>query len=121
MNRLSTAAEALAALRALRDLGLPPVVPAGPCPVGPDRAPTVPELAGSLSLEALSAALSDGTVKPDTPVRDHLGAPLPHFGVGERAESVLAELEERGAELAVVVRDGHGVGLVGRAGLRALL
>ncbi|MFF1482157.1 pyridoxal-phosphate dependent enzyme [Streptomyces sp. NPDC058301] len=121
VNRLSTAAEALGVLRSLRDLGRPPVVPAGPCPVGPDRAPTVPELAGSLSLDALSAAMEDGTLKPDTPVRDHLGAPLPHFGVGERADAALAELEERGEELAVVVRDGHGVGLVGRATLRSLL
>ncbi|WP_329396404.1 pyridoxal-phosphate dependent enzyme [Streptomyces melanogenes] len=121
VNRLSTVAEALAVLRSLRDRGLPPVAAAGPCPVGPDRAPTVPELAGSLSLDALSAALSDGTVKPDTPVRDHLAAPLPHFGVGERVDAVLGELEGCGAELAVVVRDGQGVGVVGRAALRALL
>ncbi|GAA0584490.1 cystathionine beta-synthase [Streptomyces crystallinus] len=121
VNRLSTADEALTALRALRDLGLPPVAPAGPCPVGPGRAPTVPELAGSLSLDVLATAVAEGALKPDDLVRDHLGAPLPHFGVGERADTALVELEESGAELAVAVRDGHGVALVGRSALRALL
>ncbi|MFK8906683.1 PLP-dependent cysteine synthase family protein [Streptomyces sp. YS-3] len=121
VNRLSTAAQALAVLRALRERGLPALAPAGPCPVGPDRAPTVPELAGSLRLDALAAALEDGSLKPDDPVRDHLAAPLPHFGVGEEVRAVLAELEERGEELAVAVRDGHAVGLVDRSALRALL
>ncbi|MEV6549159.1 pyridoxal-phosphate dependent enzyme [Streptomyces sp. NPDC051597] len=121
VNRLSTAAEALAVLRTLRERGLPALAPAGPCPVGPDRAPTVPELAGSLRLDALAAAMEEGALKPHDPVRDHLAAPLPHFGVGEGARSVLAELEERGEEVAVAVRDGHAVGLVDRSALRALL
>ncbi|MFD9790018.1 pyridoxal-phosphate dependent enzyme [Streptomyces sp. NPDC059070] len=121
VNRLATVAEALDVLRARRDRGLPGVLPAGPCPVGPGRRPTVPELAGSVSLDALAAGLEDGTVEPDALVRDHLGAPLPHFGAGESARSALAELAERGAETAVVVHDGHGVGLIGRAELHALL
>ncbi|MGP9022400.1 pyridoxal-phosphate dependent enzyme [Streptomyces sp. BR1] len=121
VNRLSTVAEALTALRARRDLGLPPVLPAGPCPVGPDRRPTMPELAGSVSLDVLAAAVEQGEVAPDALVRDHLAAPLPHFGAGERADAVLAEWEERDDEVAVVLYDGHGIGLITRDDVRKLL
>ncbi|MFF7633568.1 pyridoxal-phosphate dependent enzyme [Kitasatospora sp. NPDC008050] len=121
LHHHSTVGQALEVLRARQDAGAEPVLPAGPAPVAPGRQPTTPELAGTASLEQLTAALARGTAASGDPISEHLGAPLPLFGTGENAATVLAELTERGAGTAVVVHDGHGVGLVGPAELRALL
>ncbi|MFF5126488.1 pyridoxal-phosphate dependent enzyme [Streptomyces syringium] len=120
LNTRGTVGEALASLRAGRDGGAPPVFPAGPCPVGPERRPTAPELTGSVSLEELEAAVHNGKAAPTDPVADRLGAPLPHFGYGEPAAAALAELTERGLDTAVVLRDGYAMTLTDRAALRAV-
>ncbi|MFI8943988.1 PLP-dependent cysteine synthase family protein [Streptomyces syringium] len=120
LNTRSTIGEALRSLRAGRDGGAPAVCPAGPCPVGPARRPTAPELTGSVSLEELETALRDGKAAPADPVTDRLGAPLPHFGYGEPAAAALAELTERGLDTAVVLRDGYAMALTDRAALRAV-
>ncbi|MDH6109488.1 cystathionine beta-synthase [Kitasatospora sp. MAP12-15] len=116
-----TVGQALEALRARHAEGAEPVLSVGPCPIGPGRQPAAPELVGAVSLEQLEAAVADGKAEPGDPVGDHLLAPLPQFGTGERAETALAELTERGCGTAVVLHDGYGVGLVGPAELRALL
>ncbi len=116
-----TVAAALTALRARQRAGDEPVLPAGPSPVGPGRQPTAPELAGAVRLTELEAAVAAGKAAPGDPAGDHLGAPLPQFGTGQSAAAALAELTERGLGTAVVLHDGHAVGLVGPAGLRAAL
>ncbi|WP_344639403.1 pyridoxal-phosphate dependent enzyme [Kitasatospora cystarginea] len=118
LNGRTSVADALAALRAA---GARTALPAGPCPAGPERRPTALELAGSVTLEELTAAVQSGRAALDDPVGEHLGAPLPRFGTGEPAEAALAELTECGLEAAVVVYDGHAVGLVGAAELRQCL
>ncbi|WP_338932515.1 pyridoxal-phosphate dependent enzyme [Streptomyces netropsis] len=120
LNTRSTVGDALASLRAGHDGGAPPVFPAGPCPVGPRRRPTAPELTGSVSLEELETAVRDGKASPADPVAGRLGAPLPHFGYGEPAAAALAELTERGLDTAVVLRDGYAMALIDRAALRAV-
>ncbi|MDH6131012.1 cystathionine beta-synthase [Kitasatospora sp. MAA4] len=121
LHHHSTVGQALDALRARRTDGAEPVLSAGPCPVGPGRQPAASELVGTVSLEQLEAALSEGRATPGDPVGDHLAAPLPQFGSGQGAEAVLAELAERGLGTAAVLHDGYAVGLVGPAELRALL
>ncbi|MFE9423186.1 PLP-dependent cysteine synthase family protein [Kitasatospora sp. NPDC006697] len=115
LHHRATVAQALAALRERAAAGAAPVLPAGPAPVAPGRQPTVPELAGTATLDRLAAAA------PADPLADHLDPPLPRLGTGRDAAAALAELEDSGAPLAVVVHDGHGVALIGPDGLRTLL
>ncbi|MGF1431423.1 pyridoxal-phosphate dependent enzyme [Kitasatospora sp. LaBMicrA B282] len=112
--------EALAVLRERQGTGADPVVPAGPAPVGPGRQPTSMELAGAVSLAQLEAALAAGRAAVTDRVGDHLGEPLPVFGAGEGAAAALAELSGRGCGTAVVLADGHAVGLVGAGELAVL-
>ncbi|GAB2698592.1 pyridoxal-phosphate dependent enzyme [Kitasatospora kifunensis] len=121
LHHHSTVGQALEVLRARQDAGAEPVLPAGPAPVAPGRQPTSPELLAAVSLEQLTTALAHGKAASGDPLRDHLGAPLPQFGTGESAAAALAELTEQGAGVAVVLHDGHGVGLIGPGELRALL
>lgn len=121
LDHRGTVAQALDALRARAAQGAEPVLPAGPAPVAPGRQPTALELIGALSLEQLETAVAQGKAAPGDPIRDHLAAPLPRFGTGEAAAQALAELTASGFDTAVVVHDGHGVGLLGSAELRALL
>ncbi|WP_329585540.1 pyridoxal-phosphate dependent enzyme [Kitasatospora sp. NBC_01250] len=121
LHHHSTVGQALEVLRARQDAGAEPVLPAGPAPVAPGRQPTTAELAGAVSLEQLAAALAEGSAAAGDPISGHLGAALPLFGTGESAAAALTALAERGAGPAVVVHDGHGVGLIGPAELRALL
>ncbi|MDH6120358.1 cystathionine beta-synthase [Kitasatospora sp. GAS204A] len=121
LHHRSTVGQALDALRARAAAGADPVLPAGPAPVAPGRQPTALELLGAASLEQLAAALAQGKAAPTDPIADHLTAPLPRFGTGERADAALAELTAAGCDTAVVVHDGHGVGLIGAAELKALL
>ncbi|MGK4578930.1 pyridoxal-phosphate dependent enzyme [Kitasatospora sp. HPMI-4] len=121
LNGRTTVADALTALRELRERGERAVLPAGPCPVGPERRPTAPELAGSVALDRLAEAVASGAAVPGDPVAGHLAVPLPQFGTGQPAEKALAELTERGLETAVVLHDGHAIALVGAAELRACL
>ncbi|MCX4744206.1 pyridoxal-phosphate dependent enzyme [Kitasatospora sp. NBC_01287] len=116
-----TVEQALDALRARQREGAEPVLPVGPAPVAPGRQPTSVELLGAVGLEQLTAALARGTAAAGDPIADHLAPPLPRFGTGEPAGAALAELAEQGGRTAVVVHDGHGVGLIGTAELRALV
>lgn len=113
----STVGEALTTLRAQLHDGLP----AGPSPVAPGRQPTAPELAGAVRLDELTAAVEAGKAALGDPVGEHLGPPLPQFGSGQSAAAALAELTERGLRTAVVLHDGHAVGLIGPADLRAVV
>ncbi|MDH6125847.1 pyridoxal-phosphate dependent enzyme [Kitasatospora sp. GP82] len=121
LNGRTTVADALAALQNRRDGGEQAVLPAGPCPAGPGRRPTAPELAGSVVLDGLRAAVETGRAALGDPVGDHLAAPLPQFGSGEPAEAALAELADSGVDTAVVLHDGHAVALICSAELRACL
>ncbi|GAA0453071.1 pyridoxal-phosphate dependent enzyme [Streptomyces sp. NPDC046215] len=117
----TTVADALAALRAGRDGDAPAVLPTGPCPVGPGRRPTAPELTGSVTLEGLEAAVRDGGTTLTAAVGERPGPPLPHFGYGEPASAVLAELDGCGQDTAVVLRDGQAMALITSSRLRAAL
>ncbi|GAA1932855.1 pyridoxal-phosphate dependent enzyme [Kitasatospora viridis] len=121
LHHHATVAQAIDALRARAAAGAEPVLPVGPAPVGPGRQPTAPELVGAVRLAELTAAVAQGSAAPGDPVGEHLGAPLPRLGTGEDAAAALAELTGSGEALAVVVHDGHGVGLIGADALRALL
>ncbi|GGT86983.1 pyridoxal-phosphate dependent enzyme [Streptomyces violascens] len=121
LNSRTSVGDALEVLRARKQGGADPVLPAGPCPAGPDRRPTAPELTGSVTLAALEAALHDGTASPADPLSDHLEAPLPHFGYGEPAAAALGTLTGHAQDTAVVLRDGCAQTLIQSADLRALL
>ncbi|MFD7014803.1 pyridoxal-phosphate dependent enzyme [Streptomyces sp. NPDC059928] len=119
LNIRTTVGEALAVLRARELGGAAPVLPAGPCPAGPDRRPTAPELAGSVSLSGLEAAVRDGVATPADPLSAHLDPPLPHFGYGEPAGEAHDQLTRTVHDTAVVVHDGCAVALITAADLHA--
>ncbi|MFI9274264.1 pyridoxal-phosphate dependent enzyme [Kitasatospora sp. NPDC052896] len=121
LHRHRTVGEALAELRAREAAGAEPVLPAGPAPVGPSRRPTAPELVGAVRLVELDEAVAAGRVGPDQSLDEQLGAPLPQFGGGESAEQALATLRSAPDATAVVLHDGHAVGLVTEEQLRAAL
>lgn len=121
LNSHTSVGDALEALRARKRSGQDPVLPAGPCPAGPERRPTAPELTGSVTLAALEAALHDGTAGPADPLSGHLEPPLPHFGYGEPAATALGTLTGHAQDTAVVLRDGCAEALITSADLRALL
>ncbi|MCX5384282.1 pyridoxal-phosphate dependent enzyme [Streptomyces sp. NBC_00083] len=122
LNSRTTVGDALAALRArVRDGGADPVLPAGPCPTGPDRRPMAPELTGSVTLAALESALRNGTADPSDQVADHLEAPLLTFGHGEPAEDAAGRLARHPHDTAVVLADGCAQALITSSALRTAL
>ncbi|MEU2951928.1 pyridoxal-phosphate dependent enzyme [Streptomyces xanthochromogenes] len=121
LNIRTPVGDALDVLRARKLAGVESVLPAGPCPAGPDRRPTAPELTGSVTLAGLEAALRDGVAALDDPLADHLDPPLAQFGYGEPAQEALGTLTRHLRDTAVVLRDGCAEALVTSAGLRALL
>ncbi|MER7752860.1 pyridoxal-phosphate dependent enzyme [Kitasatospora sp. NPDC097643] len=74
------------------------------------------EVVGSVSREALAAALADGGAKPDDPVGALLGPTLPTVGVGQSPAEARAELGEGHPGVLVLV-DGRAVALLDRAQL----
>ncbi|MFI6684201.1 PLP-dependent cysteine synthase family protein [Streptomyces sp. NPDC050485] len=121
LNTRTTVGEALAVLRATKSGGASPVLPAGPCPAGPDRRPTAPELTGSVTLAGLEAAVHDGDATPADPLSGHLDPPLPHFGHGEPARPALDELTRASQDTAVVLHDGCALALITSADLHHAL
>ncbi|MGW8331678.1 pyridoxal-phosphate dependent enzyme [Streptomyces sp. NPDC055897] len=120
LNTHTPVGEALKVLRARKLAGVEPVLPAGPCPAGPNRRPTAPELTGSVTLAGLEAALQDGGAAPGDPLSQHLEPPLPQFGYGEPAHEALDTLTGHPRDTAVVLRDGCAEALITSAGLAAL-
>ncbi len=121
LNTRTPVGDVLNVLRARKLAGAEPVLPAGPCPAGPDRRPTAPELAGSVTLAGLEAALQDGSATLGDPLSDHLEPPLPQFGYGEPAHEALGTLAGHPRDTAVVLRDGCAQGLITSTGLSALV
>ncbi|MFF4183687.1 pyridoxal-phosphate dependent enzyme [Streptomyces sp. NPDC001691] len=121
LNTHTPVGEALEVLRAAKGRGAEPVVPAGPCPAGPGRRPTAPELTGSATLASLESALRDGRATTADPLSGHLEPPLPQLGYGESARDALDTLAARAQDTAVVLRDGCAQALVTSAELRAVL
>jgi cystathionine beta-synthase len=77
---------------------------------------TAAEILGSLEVGALRAEIEAGRVNANSPVLDHLAAPLPTVGIGQVVSEARAALgESHGA--AIVLRDGRAVALITRAEL----
>ncbi|MFD8751183.1 pyridoxal-phosphate dependent enzyme [Kitasatospora sp. NPDC059577] len=108
----ATVGEAVEALRA---------APGGVAPVALARAArpfgvSATELVGSVSREALTAALAEGAAKPDDPLGALVGPALPTVGVGQSVAEARAALAGRAAEgghpAVLVLVDGRVAGVL---------
>ncbi|MBD0694328.1 pyridoxal-phosphate dependent enzyme [Streptomyces sp. CBMA123] len=107
-----TVGEALEMLRAAPGGVAPAVLARAARPYGVSAL----EVVGSVSREVLAAALADGGVKPDGPVRPLLGPDLPTVGVGQSVAEARAALAGGRPAVAVLV-DGLVAGVLSRDAL----
>ncbi len=87
--------------------------------VGAEPPVTAGEVVGSVSEEALVAALFTGRAQLADSVAQHMGPPLALVGSGEPISIARGQLETAGAVM--VVHDGHPVGVLSRADLLGFL
>ncbi|MGL5830508.1 MAG: cystathionine beta-synthase, partial [Angustibacter sp.] len=87
--------------------------------VGAEPPVTAGEVIGSVSEEALVAALFTGRAQLADSVAQHMGPPLALVGSGEPISLARKQLETAGAVM--VVHDGHPVGVLSRADLLGFL
>ena len=79
----------------------------------------VAEVIGSVVERDLLEALVSGRAHPQDPVGEHMSAPLPMVGSGEKVSSAVEALEKAGA--AVVLVDGRPAGMITPQDLLAFL
>ncbi|GAA1732550.1 cystathionine beta-synthase [Aeromicrobium alkaliterrae] len=80
--------------------------------VGPEPPVVIGEVAGSVSERALLSAVYEGRAQLTDPVSQHMEAPLPLLGSGERLDTAQELLSENDAVM--VIEDGKPLGVLTR-------